>query len=68
MVWELPVVVELALRVGVFGTFVGHGWIAAWKVRLALLRSTPTTTSAHYPPPLCSWEHHSWSLEVGLSS
>ena len=25
--------VELILRVAAFGTFVGHGWIAAWKVR-----------------------------------
>ena len=29
---DVTIDLETILRIAVFGTFIGHGWIAAWKL------------------------------------
>ena len=51
---------ETILRIAVFGTFIGHGWIAAWKlefsgwVKVRRLMYTQLRLALLRPAPPCS--------------
>eukprot|EP00041_Stephanoeca_diplocostata_P008485 m.125831 g.125831 ORF g.125831 m.125831 type:complete len:207 (+) comp17343_c0_seq1:154-774(+) len=57
---EATVVVELLLRFGVFGCFLGHGWIAAWKLEFGgwvkfMAAAGFTHSEAHILMPMIGW-------------
>lgn len=52
--------IEAILRVGVFGCFLGHGWIAAWKLEFSgwstfMAAAGFRTGEAHVLMPLIGW-------------
>ena len=52
--------VEVMLRVGAFGCFIGHGWIAAWKLEFSgwkkfMFAAGFTEKEAHLLMPVIGW-------------